>query len=47
MSQETELKLSIPPAQIPALGRILSTALPPELGAIEPAGTVKLKNTYF
>lgn len=47
MSQETELKLCIPPSQIPALSRILTTAIPPEAGTIEPAGTTQLKNTYF
>ena len=47
MSQETELKLCILPSQIPALSRVLTTALPPEAGAIEPAGTIQLKNTYF
>ena len=47
MSQETELKLHIPPSQIPALSRILTTAMPPEVGAIEPGGTTQLKNTYF
>ena len=47
MSQETELKLHIPPSQIPALSRILTTAMPPEVGAIEPGGTTQLKNTYL
>ena len=47
MSQETELKLSIAPSQISALSAILTTGLPPQVGAIGPAGTMQLKNTYF
>ena len=47
MSQETELKLSIAPSQIPALSTVLTAGLSPQVGAIEPGDTIALKNTYF
>ncbi len=47
MSQETELKLCVAPAQAEALRQVLTTTLPPEAGTIEALSAVQLKNTYF